>query len=135
MKNNNFDLVMKYLNNRDNERASFMYVLTEGLSWDKKDISRIYDFDVERLDIDSMENYLGWASSGECKCIKLSTVLFNGGARFNSDELKLDDLLSGLDSKHLSACLDAMEIRYGNPSRIIEKKINVQHQKRSSQER
>lgn len=135
MKNNNFDLVMKYLNKRDNERASFMYVLTEGLSWDKKDISRIYDFDVERLDIDSMENYLGWSSSDEWKCINLSVVLFNGDARFTSDELQLNDLLSGLDSKHLSTCFDAMEIRYGNPSKIIEKKINVQHQKRSSQER
>lgn len=115
------ELIMSYLNKRDVERASFMYLLIEGLSWSKEDISRIYNFNEERLDIDGLDNYLSWASNGEYKCIKLATILFNGGAHFSPDELMINHLLSGLDSKHLGACLDAMEIRYGNPSKILNK--------------
>lgn len=114
------ELTLKYLVQQDNERAALMHVLTGALSWTKEDISRIYDFKTEKLKLEQIDDYLCWASRGEERCIKLAVVLYNGGYYFNANDVRLTELLSGLDSKHFSACMEAIEVRFNHFDRIVE---------------
>lgn len=132
------ELVMKYLADGDMERAAFMHILTMAMLWNRDAISRIYDFKTERLLLDKIDEYLGYASSGEGRCLRLAVVLFNGGYHFEPDEINITELFRGLDQKRFACCMEAMEIRFEHHDRVYEKyfkKIDKKEKRKDINER